>query len=121
MTWGCDLDAFLQERRQQAPAAGDTVDEKAETIGSFQGGAVGASSAPAGRAESERATRLNGAQWTPPRPRQGGPKARHEVRLKGVRWTGAANELRDWGRPPVTVRGRTRGQSQRLEGEQSAE
>ena len=31
-----------------------------------------------------------------------------------------AHELSDWGRPPVTVQGRTRGQSQRLEGEQPA-
>ena len=29
-----------------------------------------------------------------------------------------AHELTYWGRPPETVRGRTRGQSQRLEGEQ---
>ena len=33
----------------------------------------------------------------------------------------AVYELSDWGRPPVTVRGRSRGQSQRLEGEQPAE
>ena len=33
----------------------------------------------------------------------------------------AAHDLSDWGGPPVTVRGRIRGQSQRLEGEQPAE
>ena len=56
VTWGLDLDAFLQERRQQAPAAGDARDGETETIGSFQGGAVGAFSAPVGRAESETGT-----------------------------------------------------------------
>ena len=43
----------MRERRQQAPDAGDTGDGKAETIGSSQGGAVDASSTPAGSAESE--------------------------------------------------------------------
>ena len=32
-----------------------------------------------------------------------------------------AHELSEWGRPPVTMLGRTRGQNQRLEGEQPAE
>ena len=85
-----DLDPFLQEHRQQALAAGDAGDGKAEAIGSSQGGEVDASSAPAERVESEaigwsqrgavdanakRAVRLTGARWKPPRSRQGGPKA----------------------------------------------
>ena len=80
LTWGFDLDAFLPERGQQAPAAGDAGHGKAETTGSSrggrkrddrfvslapvemadsetsgpcQGGAVNASSVPAGRAESD--------------------------------------------------------------------
>ena len=52
MTWGFDMDAFLQERAQQAPAAGDAGDGTVETMGSSQGGSVDASSAPAGRAET---------------------------------------------------------------------
>ena len=53
LTCGFDLDACLQVCRQQSPAAGDVGDGKAETTSLFRGGAVGASSAPAGRAESE--------------------------------------------------------------------
>ena len=52
VTWGVDLDECLQERAQQAPAAGDAGDGTAETMGSSQGGAVDASSAPAGWAET---------------------------------------------------------------------
>ena len=52
VTWGFDLDAFLQERAQQAPAAGDAGDGTVEAMGSSRGGAVDASSAPAGRAET---------------------------------------------------------------------
>ena len=52
VTWGFDLDAFLQEGAQQAPAAGDAGDGTAKTMGSPRGGAVDASSAPAGRAET---------------------------------------------------------------------
>ena len=52
VTWGFGLDAFLQERTQQAPAAGDAGDWTAETMDSSQGGAVDASSAPGGRAET---------------------------------------------------------------------
>ena len=51
VTWGCDLDAFLQERRRQAPASGDASDGKFGMISSSQGGAVDAFSAPAGRAK----------------------------------------------------------------------
>ena len=47
VTWGFDLDAFLQERAQQAPAAGDAGDGTANTMDSSQGGAVDTPSAPA--------------------------------------------------------------------------
>ena len=53
VTWGFDLDAFLEEHRQQVPAAADAGNGKPETISSSQGGAVNASSALAGRVESE--------------------------------------------------------------------
>ena len=33
LTWGFDLDAFLEERAQQVPAAGDAGDGTAETMG----------------------------------------------------------------------------------------
>eukprot|EP00904_Undaria_pinnatifida_P004473 jgi/Undpi1/14026/HiC_scaffold_9.g03677.m1 len=46
-----DLHACLQERSQEEPVAGDDGDGTAETIDSSQGGAVDASSVPAGRAE----------------------------------------------------------------------
>ena len=52
VTLESDLDAFSQERAQQAPAAGDAGDWTAETMDSSQGGAVDASSAPGGRAET---------------------------------------------------------------------
>ena len=52
VTRGFDLDAFMQERAHQAPAAGEAGDETAETMGSSQGGVVDASSAPMGRAET---------------------------------------------------------------------
>ena len=40
VTRGFDLDAFVHENRQHAPAAGDAGDGKAETIGSSFGSAV---------------------------------------------------------------------------------
>ena len=72
VTWGFDLHAFLRERSQETPAAGDAEDlhaclqersqeasvpgdagdGTAETMDSCQEGAVDASSVPAGRAES---------------------------------------------------------------------
>ena len=52
VTWGFDLHAFLRERSQKAPVAGDTCDGTAETMDSSEGGAVDASSVPAGRAET---------------------------------------------------------------------
>ena len=47
-----DLHACLQENLQEAPVAGNSGDGTAETMGSSEGGAVNASSLPAGRAES---------------------------------------------------------------------
>ena len=52
VTWGFDRHVFLQERSQEAPVAGDAGDGTAETMDSSQGGAVDASSVPAGRAET---------------------------------------------------------------------
>ena len=50
VTWGFDLDAFLQERARQAPAPGEAGDGTAETMDSSQGRAVDASSALIGTA-----------------------------------------------------------------------
>ena len=47
-----DLNACLQERSPEAPVAGDAGDGTAETMDSSQGGAVDASSVPTGRAET---------------------------------------------------------------------
>ena len=52
LTWGFDLHAFLRERSQETPAAGDAGDEAVETMDSSQGGAVDAYSVPTGRAET---------------------------------------------------------------------
>ena len=46
------LHACLQERSQEAPVTGDAGDRTAETMDSSQGDAVDASSVPAGRAET---------------------------------------------------------------------
>ena len=51
VTWGFGVDSILQEHAQQAPATGDGGHGTAETMDSSQG-----------------------VRWTPPRPRQGGPK-----------------------------------------------
>ena len=48
VTWGFGLDTFWQQRRRQEPAAANASDGKAKMIGPSQGGAVNASSAPAG-------------------------------------------------------------------------
>ena len=129
LTWGFDLHAFLRERSQETPAAGDAGDEAVETmdssqggavdaysvptgraetvetINSSQGGAVDASSVPAGRAESDSgASAASGDQGN-----GDGPPAVLSER--------AAHELSSWGQLPPTVRGRTRGQSQRLQDE----
>ena len=47
-----DLNACLQERSPEAPVAGDAGDGTAETMDSSQGGAVDASSVPPGRVET---------------------------------------------------------------------
>ena len=106
VTWGFDLDAFVQEIAQQPPAAGEAGDETPEAMGSSQEGAVDASSVPAGRAESD--SNVASASFTgqgngedPPAVLSGRP----------------AHELSSWGRLPPTARGRTRDQSHRLEGE----
>ena len=52
VTWRFALHAFLQERAQEVPAAGDAGDGTAETLDSSQGGAVDASSVPTGRDET---------------------------------------------------------------------
>ena len=49
---GFGLDAFMQGRGQQAPAADEAGDETPEMMDSFQWGAMDASSAPMGRAET---------------------------------------------------------------------
>ena len=55
VTWGFDLHAFLRERSQETPAAGDAGNETVETMDSSQGVAVDASSVPVGRAETVEA------------------------------------------------------------------
>ena len=80
--------------------------ETAETMGSSQGDAVDASSVPAGRAESDP-----GAASASDTGRGNGED--NSAVLSGR----PAHELSSWGRLPLTVRGRTRGQSQRFEGE----
>ena len=74
-------------------------------MGSYQGG-VDASSVPAGRAESD-----SGA------PAASGTDQGNGEDPPAVMSGRAAHELSSWGRLPATVRGRTRGQTQRLERE----
>ena len=64
---GQDIKSLIVQTH--SPAAG------AKTIGSSHGGAVDASSATAGGPKARRVVRLKGVRWTPPRSRQGGPKA----------------------------------------------
>ena len=64
LTWGFDLDPFLPERAQQAPAVGEVK--------------------PAA-GHGRRSARLNGVRWTSPRPRQGALKPRRSVPLKEAR------------------------------------
>ena len=129
-TWGFDLHAFLRERSQEAPVADDAGDGTAETMDSSQGGAVDASSVPAGRAETvetmdssqggtvdassvpagraESGTDASATSGTDQGDGEGPPTA-----LSGR----AAHYLSSWGRLPPTVMGRTRGQSQPLQDE----
>ena len=66
--WGFDLDAVLRERTQQLPAAGETDDGTADTVGSSQGGAVDAPSAQAGRVRRIINSRHRPMTWRgPPR------------------------------------------------------
>ena len=128
VTWGFDLDAFLQERVQQAPAAGDAGDGTAETMNSSQGGAVDASSAPAGRTEtpetmgSSQGGAVDASSVTAETAESvpGAAAASDTDHGNGedppaVLLGRAADEL--WGRLPATVRGQARGKSQHLEGE----
>ena len=82
---------------------------ESEKIGSSHGRAVDASSVPAGRVESDFSAA----------PTSGTDQGNGEVPPAIL--SRAAHELSDWGLPPATARGQTRGQSQRLEGEQRAE
>ena len=78
---------------------------ESEPISSSQRGAVDASSVPIRTAESNlSAASISGTD-------QGNGDNAPAV-LPGR----AVHELSDWGRPPVTVRDRTRGQIQRLQG-----
>ena len=79
-------------------------------MGSSKGGAVDASSVPAGRAESD--PDVAAASDTD----QGNGEDSPAV-LSGR----AAHDLSSWGRLPATVRGQTRGQSQRLEAKPAEE
>lgn len=130
LTWGFDLDAFLEERAQQAPAAGDAGDGTAETMGSSRGGAVDASSAPVGRVEtaetmgSSQGGAVDASSVPAGRAESDPGEAPASDTDQGngedppaVLSGRAAHELSSWGWLPATVRGRTRAQSQRLEGE----
>ena len=132
VTWGFDLHAFLLERSQEAPAAGDAGDGTAETMDSSQGGAVDASSVPAGRAEavetmdSSQGGAVDASSVPAGRAESGSDASSTSGTDQGngegppaVLPGGAAHELSSWGRPPPTVMGRTRGQSQRLQDESS--
>ena len=130
VTWWFDLYAFLRERSQEAPVAGDAGDGTAEMMDSSQRGAVDASSVPAGTAETVntmdssqggavdassvpawRADSDSGASAASGTDQGNGDDP--PAVLSGR----AANELSSWGWLPPTVRGWTRGQSQRLQGE----
>ena len=130
VTWGLDSDAFLQERAQQAPAAGDATDRTAETIDSSQGDAVDSSSAPTGRAEADEwmgsSQGGSGDAFSVPAGRADsdpGATAASDTdqgnreNPPAVLSDREAHELSSWGRLPTTVRGRTRSWSQRLQGE----
>ena len=80
VAWGFDLDAFFQERAQQARAAGDAGDGTVKTMGSSQGGAM--SSVPEGSAESDPGASAasgidQGNGEDPPRSCRGGQHTRY--------------------------------------------
>ena len=106
VTWVFDLHTFLRERSQETSAADDAGDGTAGTMDSSQGGAVDASSVPAGGAEIDPGALA--ASDTD----QGNGDDPPAV-LSGRE----THELSSWGKLPPIVRGRTRGQSQRLQGE----
>ena len=123
-----DLHACLQERSQEAPVADDAGDgtvetmnlsqesvveppsfpagraETVETMDSFQVRTVHASSVPAGRAES--GSDASAASGTDQGNGDGSP---------AVLSCRAAHEPSSWGQLTLTVLGRTRGQSHRLQ------
>ena len=150
VTWGFDLHAFSRERSQETPAAGDAGDlhaclqgrsqeapvacdagdGTAETMDSSQGGAVDASSVPAGRAEtvetmdSSQGGAVDASSVPAGRAESGSDASATSGTDQGngegpptVLSGRAAHELSRWGRLPPTVMGRTRGQSQRLQDE----
>ena len=123
----------MQERAQQTPVAGNAGDGTVETMGSSQGvWWTPPRPRQGGSKQSRRWVRLKGA-WTPLRSPQGGPKATRGASAASgtdqrdgedppaVLSGRAAHELSSWGRLPATLRGRTRGQSQRLDGEPAEE
>ena len=89
VTWGFDLHAFLQERSQKTPVAGDSGDGTAEMMDSSQKSAMDASPVPLGRAQTaETMDSPQGGTMDAPRSRRGGPKQlRRWINLKGARWT----------------------------------
>ena len=125
---GFDLNAFLLKHIQHASAAGEAGDGIAETMDTSQGGVVDASSVPIGRAEtaetirssqggvvdassvSEGRVESEPAQHQPPTPANG--TARIPPRSC---WGGQYTSSAAGGDPPPTFRGRTRGQSQRVD------
>ena len=130
VTWGFGLDALLQERVQQAPAAGKAEDGAAETLDSSQGGVVDASSAPIRRTETAE-TMSSSQRGTVDSSSAPAGRAEKDPGAVSASNTGEGNdedppavlsgrptrELSSWERLPSIVRGRTRSQCQRLEGE----
>ena len=121
-----DLHACLQERSQEAPVAGDAGDGIAETMDSSQEGAVDASSVPAGRAEtvetmdSSQGGAVDASSVPAGKAESGSGASAASGTDQGnstVLSGRAAHELSSWGRLPPTVMGRTRGESQRLQDE----
>ena len=130
VAWVLDLDALMQERTQKVPAAGEAGDAKPETMGSSPSGAVDASSAPSGRAETAKtmgsfqgaavdasAVSTGRAESDPGAASASDTGQGNEAGPSAIVSGRPGHELSSWGRLPSIVRGRTRGQSQRLEGE----
>ena len=126
VNWGFDPDAFMQERAQQAPGTGEAGDETPETMGSCQGGAVDASSAPRRGAEtaetmgSSRGGAVDVSSVPAGTPESNPGAASASATGQGDRedppagMSGRpAHELRSWVWLPPTVRGRAPSQNQR--------